>query len=220
MQLNLGIVDYGAGNFESVRRALRSIGVEAQRISRREDVRADSQLSHLIVPGVGRASQAMRALKERGLEALIRDHMAAGRPLLGICVGMQILGMWSEEDDTPGLGVLDFKLKRLRVADPVPHMGWNSVTFSPDHESVTAGRFTSFSSLSEEESAHFYFVHSFAALVEDVAADLRLGLTSYAGVSFVSVVGKRNILGCQFHIEKSGRAGQELLRSFLEMQRC
>jgi glutamine amidotransferase len=238
--MKVGVIDYGAGNFQSVVRALRSLGVEPHSITRAADFNGKG-FSHIIFPGVGRASQAMDALRTRGLDAVIRRHVEKGLPLLGICVGMQVLGRYSEEDDTACLGLLDFELKRFVCAEPVPHMGWNLVRFLGAHPLVGGGPFAPFAALHAEgdqsaepdpggsglqSEAHFYFVHSFAALMDEktepparlIAPECVVGTTRYGSVSFASIVGLGNVLGVQFHVEKSGRAGQQFLLSFLKME--
>lgn len=236
--MKVGVIDYGAGNFQSVVRALRFIGVEPRAVNSRSDYDG-SGVTHLIFPGVGRASQAMDAVRVRGLDTVIRRHAGDGLPLLGICVGMQVLGRFSAEDHTTCLGLLDFELKRLECAEPVPHMGWNLVRFRPEHPLVASGPFAQFHSLVPRQGgeaalgategsggdAHFYFVHSYAAVLDGPVAgsdgtsmQATVGTTDYGTVSFSSVVGTGNVLGVQFHVEKSGRAGQQFLRDFLKME--
>ncbi len=214
--MRLGIIEYGAGNYESVVRAVQSLGVEPVPVAGAEDWSAEEgNLTHLIFPGVGSAAQAMAALETRRLKEPILAHARAGKPLLGICVGMQVLGNSSEETGAGahgfvgGLGLLNFSVERLRVKAPVPHMGWNSVSFSGKQAAA------SFSSVTAvEKNPHFYFVHSYAASIEQTDSEVVWGTTDYDGVAFVSFVGRENVMGAQFHVEKSGLAGLALLSDF------
>lgn len=189
------------GNLRSVHNALFENGFDPLPVNRHSDF---DGLSHLIVPGVGNFSAVMRHLEEDGLTAPIRDFAASGRPLLGICVGMQLLAIrGSEGGDTAGLGLVDGVVERLPAGSGrvLPHVGWSSVRFVRDHpvlDGVKPGR-------------DFYFVHSYAMLVEDESE--ALGLTDY-GAEFVSIVGKGNVVGFQFHPEKSQANGLRLLENF------
>lgn len=217
--LRLGIVDYGGGNFLSVVRAVRALGLEPVRIAP-ESRHEASSLSHLIFPGVGRASQAMAALRQGGLDDVLVRHVEAGKPLLGICVGMQVLGRHSSEDDTAGLGLIDFELRHFRelgVAGPVPHMGWNDIHIpaprqaaepAQDDREIWSGRF---------DGKHVYFVHSYAAPLASTESASVLATCSYGGVTFAAAVARGPIIGLQFHVEKSGQVGLDMLRTFLEM---
>lgn len=237
--MKVGVIDYGAGNFQSVVRALRFVGAEPCAVGSPSDYEGCGA-THLIFPGVGRASQAMDALRTRRLESVVRRHAAEGRPLLGICVGMQVLGRFSAEDHTTCLGLLDFELKLLECAEPVPHMGWNVVRFRPEHPLVGDGPFAQFEfrqryeeretekpgpSAEDRGEAHFYFVHSYAAVLDETGSgshgtslQTTVGTTDYGTLSFASVVGHKNVVGVQFHVEKSGRAGLQFLRDFLKME--
>lgn len=223
---NIGIIDYGAGNFLSVERAFRKLGTEPQRVTptTKDVIR---ELTHLVFPGVGRAAQAMAAIQESGLAESIRSHAAQEKPLLGICVGMQLLGNFSAEDETTGLGLLDFSLSHFRdlgVNAVVPHMGWNELDFrgwSPD-SSTQPGRCTSKiltkQFVSSMDHKDVYFVHSYAAPLASAAADAVVAQTVYDGVAFAAIVGKENVLGTQFHVEKSGQIGLDILSAFLALE--
>ena len=203
----LGIVDYAAGNQTSVARALKNEGIECMVSASPKDLLA---CDGIIFPGVGAAGQAMAALAESGLDKALADAVSSGIPLLGICLGCQIMLEHSEENDTPLLGLLPGKCVRfpenLRNPDEsracVPHMGWNSLEqrrpcrllegISPD--------------------AQFYFVHGY-----HVVTDPGLVLaTSMHGLEFCAIHGRDGLWGVQFHPEKSGRPGLALLANFSE----
>ena len=191
----IAIVDYGAGNLRSIQRA-----IEAGEAS--VEITADPALvrtaGRVVLPGVGHAGAAMERLTAAGLDIAIRDVAAAGKPLLGICLGMQLLFDYQEEGDTHGLNLLGGAVSALPPTRKVPHMGWNKVDAKPD---VPIG-----------PSDYYYFVHSFIVRPErtsDVAA------TTDYGSTFPSVIIRDNIWGTQFHPEKSGEAGLALVRAWL-----
>src|SRR6478672_5952528 len=136
--MQVAIVDYGAGNLGSVVRALAAIGVEPHVVTGAASVKAGA-FDKLVFPGVGAAGQAMAQVNARGLGDLLREHVGRGRPLLGICVGMQILGEHSEEGNTECLGLLPFRITKFRVDAPTPHMGWNALSWT-DRPEVAALR--------------------------------------------------------------------------------
>jgi len=174
------------------------------------DARDVGACERIVFPGVGHAGQAMRTLGETGLGEALKAHCAAGKPLLGICVGMQVLGLSSEEDDTPCLGLMPFRLERFRTQEPVPHMGWNSLdAVSSNPASVAAFR-------GLPPGVDTYFVHSFQAPLDAQSQTVALATTRYGDVSFVSAVARGSLWGMQFHVEKSGSAGLTLLRNFIE----
>jgi glutamine amidotransferase len=225
----IGIIDYGAGNFLSVERAFRKLGAEPLRVtpSTRETI---ADLTHLVFPGVGRAAQAMTAIQESGLAESIRSHAELGKPLLGICVGMQLLGKYSAEDETTGLGLLDFSLSHLRdmgVKAVVPHMGWNELDFrgwspaSTSQPGHCTSKILENAFVSSMDHKDVYFVHSYAAPIGSVgaaAAEIVVAQTVYDGVPFAAIVGKENILGTQFHVEKSGQVGLDILNAFVALE--
>lgn len=199
----LAIIDYRAGNLTSVRLAFESLGVAAQVTADPAVIRAADRV---VFPGVGAAGSAMANLRALGLVAVLQDVVRARTPLLGICLGTQIVFERSEEDGADGLGLLPGRVVRFRPANPrdkVPHMGWNSITRVRPHP-VLAGI---------DDGSEFYFVHSYYP-VPAAAAD-RLAVSEYAGVTFASLVGRDNLVASQFHPEKSGRAGLRLLQNFL-----
>jgi len=199
-----GIIDYNAGNIRSVELALRALGAE-YRISK--DPRDLASADRVIFPGVGEARFAMRELRATGFDSFLRDWAASGKPLLGVCLGSQIVFDHSEENDTPCLGLIpgvvrrfpaDFRERGLKV----PHMGWNDVHFknggSPLFDGVADG-------------SAFYFVHSYYVEPADpacVTAACEYGITVPCGVR------RGNVEAFQFHPEKSAAAGLRLLANF------
>lgn len=202
MNGRLGLVTVGGGNIGSVRNALRRIGVRALDVAHPEDVAA---CDRLILPGVGAFGAVMARLRAAGLDTAIIDHVRRERPLLGICVGMQVLAEFGEEGGrAAGLGLIPGRVHRLPSAGVrLPHIGWNDVA----RTGSGAGSVLS----PDADAADFYFVHTYA-LVPDHAEDVR-GRTDH-GPSFASAVGRGPVLGVQFHPEKSQRAGLALLERF------
>ena len=191
------VVDYGAGNLVSIDQALRRIGVEPRIIT---NARGLEDVHALVVPGVGAAGPAMDRLRKQDLVEPIRDWIAAGRPYLGICLGLQLLFEGSDEDGAETLGVLAGRTTRLRDAPTLPHIGWNQVDRVRPHplfDGITEG-------------ADFYFVHSYAGALDGASTDAVLARTSH-GSSFVSAVASGEMLGVQFHPERSGDDGLRLL---------
>ena len=196
------IVDYDAGNLRSVQRALAEVGVRAQLSA---DPQTLARADRIVFPGVGAAGSAMRTLRARGLDCALRDAFAAGTPILGICLGLQISLSHSEENDTVTLGLVHGEVRRFRVRDPrlkVPHMGWNEVRVTRAHP-VLAG-------LTAGDEC--YFVHAYYPEPADPAVEL--ARADYDG-EFVCALGLRNYVATQFHAEKSGRIGLDLLARFV-----
>ena len=195
------IVDYDAGNLRSVQRALAEVGVHAVLSANASDV---VNAQRIVFPGVGAAGSAMRTLRRRGLDTALTHAIAAGTPTLGICLGLQISLERSEEGDTPTLGLLPGTVRRFRLDDPrlkIPHMGWNEVRVVQPHP-VLAGIVP---------GDECYFVHAYypdPARATDV-----LAVTDYER-TFVCALGRGNYVGTQFHAEKSGRVGLDLLARF------
>lgn len=187
------IVPAGGANYGSLREACRRVGVDTE-IS--DDPRRIAAATHVILPGVGAAGHAMRSLRERGLD---RGLKRLAQPLLGICLGMQLLFEHSDEDDVAGLGLLAGSVARLPPAPSWPHMGWNTLGRRIEHP-LLAGI---------GDSDWFYFVHGYAA---PIGADT-LAATSH-GDTFSSVIAHGNVFGAQFHPEKSAAAGRRLLTNF------
>jgi glutamine amidotransferase len=201
--VSVAIIDYGVGNLRSVEKAFHAGGVEAQ-VSADERVLRSAE--RLVLPGVGAFRACMEALAERGFDRLVRGHVAAGKPLLGVCVGMQMLFEESEEfGTTRGLGFLRGRVRRFPEGLRVPQVGWNQVEWRGSH------------ALSEgvADKTFFYFVHSFFCETSD--GDSVVGRTEY-GITYPSVVARGNVCGVQFHPEKSQAAGLRLLKNFAESQ--
>ena len=192
MSASVAVLDYGSGNLHSVSRALAHVGADVRVVDHPEDVAGDA----VLIPGVGHFGQCARALRAAGFEAPIRSAVSDGRPVIGVCVGMQILFEASEEDDEPGLGILPGVVRRLPETARVPHMGWNTVSW--------AGRRHPFVADIPDQTS-FYFVHSYAP---DLGADV-VGATEH-GRTFAAVVARDTVFATQFHPEKSGDAGLQL----------
>ena len=199
------IVDYGAGNLRSVARAVAHAGFAATVTAEPHVVESARAL---IVPGVGAAADTMAHLEGGGLDGPIRAHIAAGRPFLGVCMGMQALFDRSEEGgEHRCLGVLPGRIVRFPQGMTVPHMGWNTVALRMPHPVFEGVRDRSF----------FYFVHSYYPAPQDAA--LVIGEAEYEGVRFPAVVGRDNVIATQFHPEKSSSAGLRLYANFLQLAR-
>lgn len=212
MRTKVGILNYGAGNYGSVQRALQQLDVTPVDVSVPSDF---LEIERLVFPGVGSAHQALHELQSRGLIEPLLKFARSGRPLLGICVGMQVLGEWSEEGDTECLGLLPFRVEKFRCADPIPHMGWNSINWNTLHQNYSVAVRGSL------DLSNFYFVHSYAAVCGSYHTnpDFLLGSTRYGGIDFCSFVSSANIWGAQCHIEKSGRIGLKFIENFLRWKR-
>jgi glutamine amidotransferase len=197
----IAIVDYGMGNRRSVEKALEHVGARPRLTADHDVIRS---ADGIVVPGVGAFPEAMRRLRAAGLDELIRERAESGVPVLGLCLGMQLLFDFSDEHEgSAGLGLLPGRVTALR-APRVPHIGWNLVTF--ERPSVlTAGL---------GDAAAFYHVHSLVP--EPAVADDVVGRGEY-GERFVSIVERGNVMGVQFHPEKSSRDGLALLRNFVSV---
>jgi glutamine amidotransferase len=197
----VAIIDYGVGNLRSVEKAFGAGGVDAV-VSADERVLREAE--KLVLPGVGAFRACMEALAERGFDRLVRERVGAGTPLLGVCVGMQMLFDESEEFGvTRGLGFLRGRVRRFPEGLHVPQVGWNQVAWRRRHalaEGIGTGEF-------------FYFVHSY--FCDEPSDDVVVGETEY-GLSYASVVARANVCGVQFHPEKSQAAGLRLLKNFAE----
>jgi imidazole glycerol-phosphate synthase subunit HisH len=196
------IIDYGMGNLRSVQKALQRIGISTDISSKTEDILAGEKL---VLPGVGHFGKAMRTLKDIGMVEALNEAVLRRRiPILGICLGMQLMTEYSEEGDVKGLGW--FKAQTSRFSFPkntlrIPHMGWNQITIKRNGSLFTG----------IESHDFFYFVHSYFITCqhpEDVVAE-----TIY-GNAFVSAFQYENMFGCQFHPEKSHDAGLKILQTF------
>jgi len=203
----IAIINYNAGNITSVARALHHIGKD---FVVTDDPKKLETASHVIFPGVGAAGTAMRYLREKGLDKWLKNYFTAGKPLLGICLGTQIILDYSEENDTQCIGLISGCTKRFPenlTSDgrllKIPQMGWNKVVLRRSHPV--------FKNVSAD--AEFYFVHSYYPHPFEVEAVL--GTTDY-GIIFCSVLAKNNLVAMQLHPEKSGRPGLQILKNFCE----
>jgi glutamine amidotransferase len=204
MTATLGLVDYGMGNRRSMQKSLERAGATVVLSGDHEALRATDGL---VVPGVGAFARAMELLEATGLADLVRERAAAGVPVLGACLGMQLLFERSSEfGDTEGLGLLPGEVVRLDPrGNKLPHIGWNTVRWARPNP------------LSEglPDPTPFYHVHSFVPGI-DLDSEIALGISDY-GSEFASVVGRGNVFGTQFHPEKSSRDGIALLANFVRV---
>lgn len=203
--MRIAVVDYGAGNLVSIEQALARVGSSVVRAAGPADlVAADA----LVVPGVGAAAPAMQRLRRQHLVAPIRDWIAAGRPLLGICLGLQLLFESSDEDGARTFGVVEGRTVRLDGAPTLPHIGWNQVERRRDHplfDGIAPG-------------ADFYFVHSYVGAPVPHSSGGGSGLIlaeTEHGRRFVSAIADGPLVGVQFHPERSGQDGLRLLANFV-----
>ena len=187
------IIDYGAGNVFSVTTALQRLGVQAVLSS---DVRLIARAERVIFPGVGQAAAAMKQLKDKGLDRIIPQ---LEMPVLGICLGMQLMCRFSEEENTWGLGIFPMEVKKFADSCKVPHMGWNQNTLCRK-DSV----------FSDVADKYTYFVHSYYVDTDSQY----ITTTADYGIKVPGIVERGNVYGMQFHPEKSGNVGLDLLRTF------
>ena len=218
----IALIDYGISNLRSVQKAFAHLGVDVTLIDTPDQL---AQADRLILPGVGAFRAGMGGLRARGLIEPIKQAVAAGKPLIGICLGMQLLFESSDElGDNVGLGLLPGRVTKIKMqnarsemqeSDPsllitrhslkIPHMGWNQLDLVREHPLVNG----------VESGVYAYFVHSYA--VYPVQRDIVIATTDYGG-PFASIVGRGTICGLQFHPEKSQAVGLKLLQNFLEMR--
>ena len=201
-RLRVAVVDYGAGNLVSIDQALKAVGGDPFLVREPDELDlADA----LVMPGVGAAAPAMSRLTHRRLVEPIRQWIFHGRPYLGICLGLQLLFETSDEDGAETMGIVSGRTARIEDAPTLPHIGWNQVERRRHH--------LLFDGI--EKNADFYFVHSYAGVPEGIGGDAAiLGETTHGG-SFVSAIDRGNVLGVQFHPERSGADGIRLLANFV-----
>ena len=203
--MSIAVIDYGAGNLKSVTKAMQYLGFACQIVS---DPNALERFDALILPGVGAFPKCMAALRETGMDQAILAQTRKQKPLLGICLGMQMLLCSSTELGlTDGLGLIPGTVEKIKTDWKLPHIGWNSLDLlhgNPLTLDITPGDYV-------------YFVHSFAASVQD-RADLSM-TTDYGGTEVAAMVARDNVFGCQFHPEKSGEVGLSILKRFGELNR-
>lgn len=200
----IAIIDYGVGNLFSVEKALAALGADAKITS---DARTIAAADKIVLPGVGAFGDCMENLTATGLIPTIKDFVKTGKPMLGICVGLQILFEGSEESiGVAGLGLLKGKVRRIQAPGlKVPHMGWNSLTIKSPRQPLDL-----FQELSEKP--YVYFVHSYHAVPQD--SSIVTATTEY-GSELTAAVAKGNIQATQFHPEKSGDVGLAILKNFI-----
>lgn len=198
--MTISLLSYGLGNLGSVINMLKRVGVQPRIISSPDEILNSDRV---LLPGIGAFDAGMRRLDEQGLTPALQEFAASGRPIFGICLGMQLLLNGSEEGSRPGLGLIQGSSFRFQpdTGLRVPHMGWNLVAPTRTDPLVA--------DLPDE--SRFYFVHSY--WVRPTDEDHVLGVTSY-GVEFASVIRRGNVMGAQFHPEKSHAFGQQILRNF------
>lgn len=201
----VAIIDYGAGNLSSVKKALDYLGAESEITQDKEKILI---ASHVILPGVGSFGDAMHSMQERGLVETVKKAALSGKPFLGICLGLQLLFESSDESpDVKGLGILNGKIITIPkdTGLKVPHMGWNSVSLKQNN-----GIFSNI-----EDNSYFYFVHSYYL---DGADEDVIAATAEYGVTIECAVQKGNLCATQFHPEKSSKIGLKLLENFLKSE--
>jgi imidazole glycerol-phosphate synthase subunit HisH len=197
----IAIVDYDLGNLASVRNAFAEVGARAERTADPETIR---EADGVVLPGVGAASAGMERLRARGLQDVVLEVARSGRPLLGLCLGMQLLFEHSEEGAASCLGLLPGSVRLMQVDLKVPHIGWNQVR--------TSSRTNLWKGLPADP--YFYFVHSYVCVPADQS--LSAGESEY-GETFCSAVTSGLIWGVQFHPERSGKNGLQLIRNFVDV---
>lgn len=199
------IIDYNIGNLSSVTSALKRIGIEAIVSRDKEVIR---QAKAIVLPGVGAFPVAMNNLKKYDLIDVLNECKDKGTPILGICLGMQILfEKGYEVEETAGLGFLNGEVKFMDIDEKIPHMGWNQLHFNQEHPILK----------NIHENDDVYFVHSFMAHCPD---NQLVAYTDYGDNKITAIVAKDNVIGCQFHPEKSGKVGSLILKAFKEMITC
>ena len=205
----IAIIDYEAGNLTSVARALTYLGYKNEITSTPETIR---NAERVIFPGVGAAKATMQTLQKRGLNEVLKDFFRTGKPMLGICIGIQILFEHSEEEDAECLNLLPGYVKKYPTTATktrtetlkVPQIGWNEVYQTKPHAIFK----------DVPNPAHFYFVNSYYP--EPASENIVIGKTKY-GLEFCSAIAQENLIATQFHLEKSGRVGLKMLNNFLEL---
>ncbi len=200
--MSIAIIDYGAGNLRSVQKALLKVGIPSVITKDKAEIKSSSGI---ILPGVGSFDAAIEELRQGNLEGIIEEVIGLGKPFLGICLGMQMLFVSSEEGTKGGFEIIEGSVRKFRFSKPfllsVPHMGWNRLIIkrpSPILEGIESG-------------ALMYFAHSYYPVPSQPS--IVSAITDY-GIEFASVISKDNLFGTQFHPEKSGDMGLQILRNF------
>ena len=199
----VAVIDYGMGNLRSVAKAVEAAGATVRIVTRPAEI---GDATGLVLPGVGALADCVTALKAGGLDRAVAEWIKADRPFLGVCLGLQALFDFSEEADTPGLGIFPGKVVRFRVPAglKIPHMGWNTVRFTQPGSALTAGL--------KPDGEAFYFVHSYHCVPADPT--LVLGECEYGG-TFTAAIARGRCFATQFHPEKSQAKGIQLYRNFV-----
>lgn len=204
--MTIVIVDYGMGNVGSIQNMFRKVGADSTISSNLTEIQ---DAEKLVLPGVGSFDRGMIQLRNSGIQNILEEKVIAKKtPILGICLGMQLFSKSSEEGSLPGLGWIDAKTIRFKAGEceglRIPHMGWNYITLTSDHP-MTVGL---------KDDSRFYFVHSFHVECADSRDVLA---TAQHGDPFCAIVRRDNVMGTQFHPEKSHRFGQQLLMNFAQL---
>lgn len=201
------IIDYDMGNVGSIKNMLEYLGFTDIVISSDRDTIINS--THVILPGVGSFDEGMKGLEARGLDVILKEYANIyKKPLLGICLGMQLLGNASEEGSKKGLGLIDFHSIKFQLSNglKVPHMGWNTIHVNNTNNPLTKGL---------DDDYRYYFVHSYHAVCNNEEPVL---LTTNYGYDVVVGIGRENVYGVQFHPEKSHKFGMKLLQNFIGIE--
>ena len=193
--MKIVIINYGAGNIQSIKFAIQRLGFEAVLSNNEDEIR---NADKVIFPGVGEASSAMEMLKSTGLDKVIPTLK---QPVLGICLGMQLMCKYCEEGNTKGLNIFDVDVVKFDANEKVPQIGWNQI------ENLKSDLFKGI-----KENEYMYLVHSFYVPMNDEA----IATTNY-GIKYASALQEKNFYGVQFHPEKSSKAGAQILKNFLEL---
>lgn len=208
----IAIIDYGIGNLASITNALNRLKIESIITSNRDEM---EKAAGFILPGVGAAGEGMKNLKERKLDKILTQEIKNGKPFLGICLGMQLLFEKSEEGNVFCLGILKGKVKRFQKEKKIPQIGWNAVKYKISKIKNKKYKLN-IKNLTTKipDNSYFYFVNSFYCEPEDKSI---IAAETIYGEKFTSVIIKDNIYATQFHPEKSGRAGMQLLLNFTQI---
>ena len=202
----VAVVDYGLGNLGSIANMLKVIGEKSVITSEKEKI---AKADRIILPGVGAYDAGMTNLEQRGLVEFLKEQADSGKPIMGICLGMQLLGRGSEEGEKNGLGLIPFDNVRFNIPDnmnlKVPHMGWDIVDFKQKDNKLLEGI---------GENQRYYFVHSYHAVCDNAEKVL---MTCDYGYEFAAAVCKDNVYGVQFHPEKSHDFGMRLFENFVRI---
>ena len=197
----IAIIDYGAGNIRSIEKALEHVGAQVQVT---DDIHVVARAGAVVLPGVGSGGSAMARMTARGLDDAIREATFQGKPFLGICLGMQLLADHHEEGEVTGLQIFHGSVRRIPHGPKIPHMGWNQLhTLSPDLPIF----------VDIPSDAYFYFAHSYYVEPQDQAG---VAATTDYGSPYCSVIATDQVWGTQFHPEKSGDVGMQVLKNFVK----